>query len=502
MSLAARYAARSDIGRHRQTNEDAWLARPPLFAVADGMGGAQAGEVASRVALETLAAHAAAIDPLDREAAGVTLLAACHEANQRVWRLSQEHASRAGMGTTLTALALCSDGARLAHIGDSRAYLLREGVLSQVSDDHSLVGEMVRSGELPAQEAIGHPLRSILSRALGTEADPQIDLLDLDLRPGDVLLLCSDGLTGPVADARIALLLAEPDPEQAARRLVDAALREGGPDNITVVVVRLEGPVEVTAGFAAEASARPRATAAGGLSATAAVAGADTAGASEAPTATAPEAAAPGAPDGPAASGADPFRGSPGSASPAGAALAGAGVAPDAKKTDSADEAASAALEAPAVTTTSEGVAVAAASEAVAVTAAPSEASPAAAPAPERPYLGGAAAPPAAAPAARRGRRRWLIALVSAAIVLALLAAAAGVIGQLEWVGVADDGVVTVNRGLPWEFAGLRLYREHQRTAILYADLSPAQKQIVDQHDIGWQGSGERLLSELGVASP
>ncbi len=493
MMLAARYAARSDIGLNRQTNEDAWLVRPPLFAVADGMGGAQAGEVASRVALQTLSGAAATIDPRDRAAAGEALLAAAHQANRRVWELSREYPSQAGMGTTLTALVLCPSGARLAHIGDSRAYMVRGGELTQITDDHSLVAEMVRSGELAEGQAPGHPLRSVLSRALGTEPEPQIDLLDVDLGSGDVVLLCSDGLTGPVPDDRIAELLGRDDPEAAAEALVTAALDAGGPDNITVVVIRLE---EATPAAAAHGVGTQDAAPA---AATGAVAHAATGSADG--VAAAPDTDG----DAAAASGQTPAAGSAGP--------------PDAGRTAQLPTAETAAPD----TTAEPATAEAAAGPMTEPTAelptaelpiAEPAARPAAGPAPRvepAPGPGAAAAPIGAAPglapvqppdaaAAARptGRRRWLWRLIAAVVVLAVVAGGALALGQLEWVGADDDDVVTVYRGVPWEFAGLRLYREHERAPDLrYSDLTAAQRRRVDAHSVGWWGSGERLLDSL-----
>ena len=234
MTLVARHGALSDIGLHRKTNEDTFVVRPPLYAVCDGMGGANAGEVASGLAAETLAAEVAK---------GTPLHAAAEAANAAVFRRAHDNLEQTGMGTTLTAFVLEGDTARFAHIGDSRAYLLRDGELRQVSDDHSLVGEMVRDGRLTEAEAAVHPHRSILSRALGTEPQARIDEFTEDLLPGDVLLLCSDGLSGPVPADAIRVALTRSDPQAAAERLILEARRSGGPDNITAVVVRLdEGP--------------------------------------------------------------------------------------------------------------------------------------------------------------------------------------------------------------------------------------------------------------------
>jgi serine/threonine protein phosphatase PrpC len=234
VTLVARHGALTDIGLHRKTNEDTFVVRPPLYAVCDGMGGANAGEVASGLAAETLAAAVLK---------GTPLHTAAEAANAAVFQRAHDNAAQTGMGTTLTAFVLEGRTARFAHIGDSRAYLLRDGQLRQVSDDHSLVGEMMRDGRLTEEEAAVHPHRSILSRALGTEPQAKIDEFTEDLLPGDVLLLCSDGLSGPVSADDIRVALTRSDPQQAAERLILEARRQGGPDNITAVVVRVdEGP--------------------------------------------------------------------------------------------------------------------------------------------------------------------------------------------------------------------------------------------------------------------
>jgi serine/threonine protein phosphatase PrpC len=231
LALVAEHAALSDIGLQRSANEDAFVAAPPLFAVADGMGGAQAGEVASRTAIEVLGRTLES---------GGSLADAAQEANRQVFALAEDDPSRAGMGTTLTALRLLegNERAELVHVGDSRAYLLRDGFLEQLTADHSLVGEMVREGKLTADEAFSHPARSILSRVLGTEPRVKFDRRKIDLRAGDVLLLCSDGLSSAVTDATIERRLQMAAPRDAARRLVVEAKNQGGHDNITVVVLR------------------------------------------------------------------------------------------------------------------------------------------------------------------------------------------------------------------------------------------------------------------------
>ncbi len=231
MTLVARHGALTDIGLHRKTNEDAYVVQPPLYAVCDGMGGAQAGEVASGLAAETLTAGVSA---------GRALLEAAEAANAAVFARASDDVEHSGMGTTLTAFVLEGTTAHFVHIGDSRAYLLRDGALEQVSDDHSLVGEMVRDGRLSEADAAIHPHRSILSRALGTEPFVRIDEFAVDLRAGDCLLLCSDGLSGPVSAAAIRGALAKADPQAAADKLIKEARKHGGPDNITAVVLRLD----------------------------------------------------------------------------------------------------------------------------------------------------------------------------------------------------------------------------------------------------------------------
>jgi protein phosphatase len=233
VTLVARPGALTDIGLHRKTNEDTFVVAPPLFAVCDGMGGAQAGEVASGLAAETLAAAVAD---------GRPLLAAAEQANAAVFQRASDDIGHAGMGTTLTAVVLAGDTGHFVHIGDSRAYLLRDGALEQLSDDHSLVGEMVRDGRLSEEEAASHPHRSILSRALGTEPLARIDEFEVDLRAGDVLLLCSDGLSGAVPAEAISKALGRAAPDDAAAKLIAEARKHGGPDNITVVVLRLDEP--------------------------------------------------------------------------------------------------------------------------------------------------------------------------------------------------------------------------------------------------------------------
>jgi serine/threonine protein phosphatase PrpC len=235
LRVAEQYAG-TDTGRQRRANEDSLLARAPLFVVADGMGGARAGEVASRMAVEMLARGVG--DAPQPEAALATLV---REANARIYERSHLHADQAGMGTTLTALYVGANRVTIAHVGDSRAYRIRDHVLERLTDDHSLVDELVREGRLTPEEAVEHPQRSVITRALGPESGVDVDTETFEARAGDVYLLCSDGLTTMVGEEGIEEVLSEhPHLREAGEALIAAANEAGGRDNITVVLVRLE----------------------------------------------------------------------------------------------------------------------------------------------------------------------------------------------------------------------------------------------------------------------
>jgi protein phosphatase len=242
MLRATEIIALTDTGRQRRDNEDSAYARSPLFVVADGMGGAQAGEVASQMAVQTF--------EQDLPDGGVSveerLAERVREANRRIHELSRSDRERAGMGTTLTAAYLDEASLAIAHVGDSRAYLVRDGALRRLTRDHSLVGELVQRGKLTEEQAAEHPQRSIITRALGPEPDVEVDTWTYPVRAGDVLLLCSDGLTSMVSEEEVAEILTGADSlERAGRQLIDAANAAGGRDNITVVLFRVE---EVDAG--------------------------------------------------------------------------------------------------------------------------------------------------------------------------------------------------------------------------------------------------------------
>ncbi len=237
MLRVAEHAERTDTGRQRRANEDAYHARAPLFAVADGMGGAQAGEVASGTAVAALAGGL----PEGSGSVEQRLARAVQDANEQIHELSVADEERAGMGTTLTAAYVGDADVTIVHVGDSRCYRWRDGELERLTTDHSLVEELVRQGRLSPEEAEEHPQRSIITRALGPEAVVQPDALTVPARAGDVFLLCSDGLTSMVAETGLAEALAGAESlRDAAAELVDRANEAGGRDNITVVLFRLE----------------------------------------------------------------------------------------------------------------------------------------------------------------------------------------------------------------------------------------------------------------------
>jgi protein phosphatase len=235
LRVAEQYAG-TDTGRQRRANEDSLLAIDPLFVVADGMGGAQAGEVASRIAVESFQLGLA---DSTRPELGLAELA--RAANARIHELSHSNAEHAGMGTTLTAAYVGEHDVAIAHVGDSRAYCLRDGQLLRLTDDHSLVDELLRQGRLTPEEAVEHPQRSVITRALGPEGTVEVDTRSFAARAGDVYLLCSDGLTTMISEEKIAgTLLAHPRLRDAGEALIAAANDAGGRDNVTVVLIRLE----------------------------------------------------------------------------------------------------------------------------------------------------------------------------------------------------------------------------------------------------------------------
>jgi Serine/threonine protein phosphatase len=228
--------ALTDIGKVRETNEDSFVCQPPLFVVADGMGGHVAGEVASKMAAETIGGHFAAAR--DSAAPQALLSEAIVQANRLIFQKARDNSECAGMGTTVTAAIV--DGKMLywAHVGDSRLYLLHDGALSQVTEDHSLVEELVKKGTITPAEALLHPQRNILTRAVGTGEQVKVDTGSLALAAGDKVFLCTDGLTNMVADGDIAASLgAEGDGAAQLNALVAKAKGAGGLDNITAILI-------------------------------------------------------------------------------------------------------------------------------------------------------------------------------------------------------------------------------------------------------------------------
>lgn len=230
--------AHTDVGRVREGNEDSFLADSPLFVVADGMGGHLAGDIASATAVEVIKERTGELSADDPE----TLAATLKEANRAIWSKADADPNVRGMGTTCTLALVDGERVEIAHVGDSRAYLFRADELRQVTEDHTLVGRMVREGRLSAEDAERHPQRSIITRALGVDEDVEVDLLTLELSDGDRLLICSDGLSSMISADQIAGVLAEAgDAQTAAEQLVELANEAGGEDNITAVVVDFGG---------------------------------------------------------------------------------------------------------------------------------------------------------------------------------------------------------------------------------------------------------------------
>jgi len=249
MLRVAEHFSDSDVGRQRKGNEDSMFVRNPIFVVADGMGGAQAGEVASRIAVE-------AFDPeLPGGPPAEALSHVIVEANRRIHDSSQSDERRAGMGTTITAAYVGEEDVTVAHVGDSRAYLLRKGQLTRLTHDHSLVGELVARGKLTEEQAEQHPQRNVITRSVGPEPEVEVDTEVYPARADDVFLICSDGLTSMVPEGSLLPILTKTSSlAEAGRRLIAAANDAGGRDNITVVLFRLEN---VEPGRASRSSEQP-----------------------------------------------------------------------------------------------------------------------------------------------------------------------------------------------------------------------------------------------------
>ena len=234
------FGSRTDIGCLRDHNEDSLVVTPPLFAVADGMGGHAAGEVASEIAVRVLSELAP--EHPDGEALG----RAIEEANRAVIQAAHEGRGRQGMGTTMTAAMLEGERLVIAQVGDSRAYLLHQGKLQQLTRDHSLMADMIEAGQLTPEEARTHPQRSVITRALGSDVHLHPDIYEINVETGDRLLVCSDGLSGMIFDDQIENTLRRvQDPQRCASQLVNEAIAAGGHDNVTVIVADVTGYAEV-----------------------------------------------------------------------------------------------------------------------------------------------------------------------------------------------------------------------------------------------------------------
>jgi len=239
--VKVRYGADTNVGLVRSHNEDSWIAQGPVFAVADGMGGHQAGEIASTLAVQEFAHAARDLDKVDSlRSPEQWLIATIQKANTAIHLRGAEQGGLLRMGTTLTAALVLSDKICIGHVGDSRAYLFNSNTLKQVTSDHSLVAEWVREGRITPEEAAIHPRRSVITRALGIDPQVEIDTYTVPVQNNDRLLLCSDGLTGLVSDLAIAeVLLNTEDPHKAVKDLIDRANEAGGDDNITVLLLNV-----------------------------------------------------------------------------------------------------------------------------------------------------------------------------------------------------------------------------------------------------------------------
>ena len=455
MALAAGFATHR--GLVRQTNEDSFLVRKGLYVVCDGMGGARGGEVASQMACERLVGVAPST------AGREELREAIVDANVSIAERSTAEPHLLGMGTTLTSALIRDKTVILGHVGDSRAYLLHDGRLRQLTDDHSWVGEMVRRGEITPAEAAVHPHRSVITRALGTDGDAEPDLLQVNLEVGDRLLLCSDGLSGMVSDAKIQELLLRPDdPQFVADALVQAALEGGGEDNVTVVIVDVlpdEPPAEEVADDGPSEAADAAALGTNDTPATA--------------SDTAPAAGGDGAP-------------TPDEALPV--ARGDAAPAPDDDDT---------------------------------ITLGPTDRGQertSAVPGFMRPALGmgarlsrrppiwarqtagpAAAAKTAEGQGARHSRRKLIITVAIVVVVLALAIAAFAVFNSNVYYVGTSDGLVALYQGLPATILGINLSSVVELGTVRYDSLAPYQQQRVDAHELVAKQAGKDFLAGLAV---
>ena len=431
----------SDVGRARQGNEDNYFVRAPVFAVADGMGGAQAGEVASQLAVE-------AFEPGMPSGGGPAeegLTEIIRRANRRIHEMSHSDQLRSGMGTTCTAVYVDETEVVIAHVGDSRCYLFRNGELTRLTTDHSLVGELVDRGKLTEEQAEMHPQRSVITRALGPEPEVRVDTERVEARSGDVFLLCSDGLTSMVREAGLVPIMRNAASlEEAGRGLIAAANEAGGRDNITVILLRLED-VD-TSGMLAESQATAERPAVEDEYE-------DFKGATR-------ETAAEGAP----AAAADP-----------------PGATDEQERAYQEGEFATTALKALPKKDPE-----------------PTETSPPTPP-PSSP-------PPGATrrdePVKRKKRRFPIKGLIVTLVVLGIVLAGAWVATRaVFFVGVEDDQVVTVYRGLPWELpAGIDLYTTHYTSGVTLDQIPASRREAFTENKLRSLDDASDLVkqAELG----
>lgn len=438
--IQLRAGVASDRGLVRQTNEDSYAVRRGLYAVCDGMGGARAGEVASEMACRGLLT-------LDPATAGPEeLRGAIAAANQAISRRSLEEERLLGMGTTLTAVLAGGRSLSLAHVGDSRAYLLRSGSLTQLTDDHSWVGEMVRRGELTPAQAAVHPHRSVITKALGTDGDVYPDIFEVPAEAGDRVMLCSDGLTGMVSDPEIAEILGrDEDPQAVAGLLVQAALSAGGEDNVTVVVVDV-----LSAG-----DERSDGDGSGDQ------AGADQAG--------------------------DKILLGPSDRGVISAARAGRGRRYGAGVRGRLGGRVGPLLRP--IATTSAGAASPA--KAPAETAAPPEAG--------SPSEAAPAIEPAVAHARGWTRRKWISLATVVVVVLAIAIVGFAVFNSTVYYVGASDGTVALFHGLPGSVLGISLSSAIERGSVVYDSLAPYLQTRVDAHDLITKEEGQLFLRSLSA---
>jgi PPM family protein phosphatase len=445
LRVAEQYAG-TDTGRQRRANEDSLLARSPLFVVADGMGGAQAGEVASRIAVESFEPGLA-----DASHPELELAALARAANARIYELSRANAEQAGMGTTLTAAYVGEHEVAIAHVGDSRAYCLRDGQLLRLTDDHSLVDELMRQGRLTPEEAIGHPQRSVITRALGPEGMVEVDTRSFRARADDLFLLCSDGLTTMISEEQIAqILLANARLHDAGEALIAAANQAGGRDNITVVLIRLEEVSLAQPPPAAE----------------------------DATMVELPAVSAPGTAQAPSASPAS-------SRGPSHALGASPALSPEPSQALGASPALSSEPDPGRHGLSDGGV----------IVSAPPRVAPAIKRTPRQPR----AAPPGAAPARRRLRIRHAGALAFVLVVLGLLGSAGYLALQsVYFVGTNNRGLITLFQGLPYRLPGnLALYSSQYVSGVGASTLSREQRHKLLNHALRSEGNAGALIRSL-----